>query len=174
MEIEQQLIEYVAKTLVDKPDAVRVERIVDDRGVLLTLHVDDEDLGRVIGKGGATAQSLRLILKALGSKNDERYNLRIADGQPRPEPGERSRTNDKRSTASASDDLDDDQPDDKPDDDNDEPADKPNDDSDQPVDEPEIGNQLAADSETDEPAVAEQSEVEKAKSELASLDDLDI
>ena len=171
MEIEQQLIEYVAKTLVDKPDAVRVERVVDDRGVLLTLHVDDEDLGRVIGKGGATAQSLRLILKALGSKNDERYNLRIADGQPRPEPGERSRTNDKSTT---SDDSDDDQSVDKPDDDNDEPVDKPDDDSDQPVDEPEVGNQLAADPETDEPAVAEQSEVEKAKSELASLDDLDI
>ncbi len=152
MEIEQQLIEYVAKTLVDKPEAVRVERVVDDRGVLLTLHVDDEDLGRVIGKGGVTAQSLRLILKALGSKNDERYNLRIADGQPRPEPGERSRTDNSRPAADDDDSVADDQPADEPDDD------------DQPADEP------AAD---DQP-VAEQSEVEKAKSELASFDDLDI
>ena len=160
MEIEQQLIEYVAKTLVDKPDAVRVERVVDDRGVLLTLHVDDEDLGRVIGKGGVTAQSLRLILKALGSKNDERYNLRIADGQPRPEPGERSRADNSRSRPAVDDDdsADDDQSVDKPADDDNPAAD------DQPVDEP------AA----DEQPVAEQSEVEKAKSELASFDDLDI
>lgn len=146
MEIEQQLIEYVAKTLVDKPDAVRVERVVDDRGILLTLHVDDEDLGRVIGKGGVTAQSLRLILKALGSKNDERYNLRIADGQPRPEPGERSRTD-----REAPPEVDDDEVSEDADD--------------QPADDSEAD---------DQPAEEEQSEVEKAKSELASLDDLDI
>ena len=161
MEIEQQLIEYVAKTLVDKPDAVRVERVVDDRGVLLTLHVDDEDLGRVIGKGGATAQSLRLILKALGSKNEERYNLRIADGQPRPEPGERSKTDNSRPAADDDDSAADDQPVDEPA--NDDQPDQPADD-DQPVDKP---------ADDDQPP-AEQSEVEKAKSELASFDDLDI
>ena len=77
--IEQQFIEYVVKQLVDKPEAVSVERVVDDRGILLKLTVDADDLGRVIGKHGATAQSLRNILRALGTKNDSHYNLRIID-----------------------------------------------------------------------------------------------
>ena len=80
MNVEQEFVEYIVKTLVNKPDDVRVESVVDDRGVLLTLHVDEEDLGRVIGKAGSTAQSLRVLLRALGSKNEARYNLRIADG----------------------------------------------------------------------------------------------
>lgn len=66
--IEQQFIEYVVKQLVDEPDAVRVERIVDDKGILLKLTVAPSDLGRVIGKHGATAQSLRNLLRAPGTK----------------------------------------------------------------------------------------------------------
>ncbi|MCA9323747.1 KH domain-containing protein [Candidatus Saccharibacteria bacterium] len=84
--IDQQFIEYVVKSLVSKPDAVIVERIIDEKGVLLTLTVDPEDLGRVIGKRGATAQSLRTLLRALGTKNEARYNLKIVDnGVPREE-----------------------------------------------------------------------------------------
>ena len=84
--IDQQFIEYVVKSLVSKPDAVIVERIIDEKGVLLTLTVDPEDLGRVIGKRGATAQSLRTLLRALGTKNEARYNLKIVDnGIPREE-----------------------------------------------------------------------------------------
>jgi hypothetical protein len=84
--IDQQFIEYVVKSLVGNPDAVRVERRIDEKGVLLELTVDPEDLGRVIGKRGATAQSLRTLLRALGTKNDARYNLKIVDnGPPRPE-----------------------------------------------------------------------------------------
>ena len=84
--IDQQFIEYVVKSLVGKPDAVIVERIIDEKGVLLTLTVDPEDLGRVIGKRGATAQSLRTLLRALGTKNEARYNLKIVDnGIPREE-----------------------------------------------------------------------------------------
>jgi uncharacterized protein len=83
--IDQQFIEYVVKSLVGNPDAVTVERSVDEKGVLLELTVDPEDLGRVIGKRGATAQSLRTLLRALGTKNDARYNLKIVDvGGPRP------------------------------------------------------------------------------------------
>lgn len=78
-EIDQQFIEYVVKSLVGKPDAVQVERRIDEKGVLLELTVDPEDLGRVIGKRGATAQSLRTLLRALGTKNDARYNLKIVD-----------------------------------------------------------------------------------------------
>src|SRR5437764_10374589 len=78
-EIDQQFIEYVVKSLVGKPDAVSIERRIDEKGVLLELTVNPEDLGRVIGKRGATAQSLRTLLRALGTKNDARYNLKIVD-----------------------------------------------------------------------------------------------
>ena len=85
--IDQQFIEYVIKSLVSKPDVVKVDRRIDEKGVLLELTVDPEDLGRVIGKRGATAQSLRTLLRALGTKNDARYNLKIIDnGAPRPAP----------------------------------------------------------------------------------------
>ena len=77
--IEQQFVEYVVKELVDNPDQVSVTRTEDSRGVLLELTVAPEDLGRVIGRHGATAQSLRTLLRALGVKNGSRYNLKIVD-----------------------------------------------------------------------------------------------
>ncbi|MBC7708226.1 KH domain-containing protein [Polaromonas sp.] len=79
MSIDEQFVEYVVKSLVSNPDAVSVERRIDEKGVLLELTVDPEDLGRVIGKRGATAQSLRTLLRALGTKNEARYNLKIVD-----------------------------------------------------------------------------------------------
>ncbi len=79
MSIDQQFVEFVIKSLVTKPEAVVVERRIDEKGVLLELTVDPEDLGRVIGKRGATAQSVRTLLRALGTKNDARYNLKIVD-----------------------------------------------------------------------------------------------
>lgn len=83
--IDQQFIEFVVKSLVSKPDAVEVKRTIDEKGVLLELTVDPEDLGRVIGKRGATAQSIRTLLRALGTKNEARYNLKIIDnGEPKP------------------------------------------------------------------------------------------
>src|SRR5436305_13228467 len=83
--IDQDFIVFVVKSLVGKPEAVQVERRIDEKGVLLELTVDPEDLGRVIGKRGATAQSLRTLLRALGTKNDARYNLKIIDvGGPMP------------------------------------------------------------------------------------------
>ncbi|HKU18623.1 MAG TPA: KH domain-containing protein [Candidatus Saccharimonadales bacterium] len=98
--IDQQFVEFIVKSLVSKPDAVSIERRIDEKGVLLELTVDPEDLGRVIGKRGATAQSLRTLLRALGTKNDARYNLKIVDnGESMPAAS---------STSSASDDTDDD------------------------------------------------------------------
>jgi len=84
--IDQQFIEYIVKSVVGNPDDVVVDRIIDEKGVLLTLTVNPEDLGRVIGKRGITAQSLRTLLRALGTKNDARYNLKIVnnDGQDGP------------------------------------------------------------------------------------------
>lgn len=77
--IDQQFVEYIVKSLVSHPDDVVVERVIDEKGVLLTLTVNPEDLGRVIGKRGVTAQSLRTLLRALGTKNDARYNLKIVN-----------------------------------------------------------------------------------------------
>src|SRR5580692_7542305 len=92
--IDQQFVEYVVKSLVGKPDAVHIDRRIDEKGVLLELTVDPEDLGRVIGKRGATAQSLRTLLRALGTKNDARYNLKIVDnGEPRPPRTDEAPTN---------------------------------------------------------------------------------
>ena len=77
--IDQQFVEYIVKTLVNNPDKVKVDRSVDEKGVLLNLEVDPEDVGRIIGRRGATAQSIRTLLRALGTKNDARYNLKIAN-----------------------------------------------------------------------------------------------
>ncbi len=77
--IDEQFLVFVVKSLVSKPDEVKVARSIDERGVLLELTVNPEDLGRVIGKRGATAQSIRTLLRALGTKNDARYNLKIVD-----------------------------------------------------------------------------------------------
>jgi predicted RNA-binding protein YlqC (UPF0109 family) len=77
--IDEQFVEYIVKSLVGNPDAVKLDRTIDEKGVLLELTVDPEDLGRVIGKRGSTAQSIRTLLRALGTKNDARYNLKIVD-----------------------------------------------------------------------------------------------
>lgn len=83
--MDQQFVEFVVKSLVSKPDEVKIDRRIDEKGVLLELTVDPEDLGRVIGKRGGTAQSIRTLLRALGTKNDARYNLKIVDNGPAPE-----------------------------------------------------------------------------------------
>lgn len=84
--IDQQFVEFIVKTIVSKPDEVQIKRTIDEKGVLLELTVNQEDLGRVIGKRGTAAQALRTLLRALGTKNDARYNLKIVDpeGDSRP------------------------------------------------------------------------------------------
>lgn len=76
---DQQFIEYVVTNIVDHPEEVKLERTVDDRGVLLTLSVHPEDMGKIIGKAGGTAKAIRTLLRVLGAKDDERYNLKIVD-----------------------------------------------------------------------------------------------
>ncbi len=82
--IDQQFVEFIVKSLVNHPDHVQITRRIDEKGVLLELTVDPDDLGRIIGKRGATAQSLRTLLRALGTKNDARYNLKIVDNDLSP------------------------------------------------------------------------------------------
>lgn len=83
--IDQQFVEYIVKTLVNNPEKVTVDRQIDEKGVLLSLSVDPEDVGRVIGRRGATAQSIRTLLRALGTKNDARYNLKIVNDEAAPQ-----------------------------------------------------------------------------------------
>lgn len=74
------LLEYIARELVDEPDAVRVEEVRDDRGVILTLHVAPDDIGKVIGRGGRTARAIRSVLKAAGVRAGIRHTaVEIAD-----------------------------------------------------------------------------------------------
>ena len=131
MTIEQKFVEFIVKNLVNDKEAVKVVRVIDEKGVLLTLYVAPEDLGRIIGRNGATAQSLRTLLRVLGNKNEARYNLRIYDGKDTVE------------------------------------ADKPAE---------EVSNQLEDDEpgQVDEPAPEAESSVDKVKSELDELDDIDV
>lgn len=146
--IDQQFVEYVVKSLVSHPDAVQVDRSVDEKGVLLELTVDPEDLGRVIGKRGATAQSLRTLLRALGTKNEARYNLKIIDnGSPKPAASTPQATSDDNSAAA---------------------------DEVQNV-EPEVDEVEATVKEEAKPAEEEQDDLAaKTRKELAELDDLDV
>ncbi|MDO8617638.1 MAG: KH domain-containing protein [Candidatus Uhrbacteria bacterium] len=75
--VEQQFLEYVVKSIVNHSDDVKVERTVDERGVLLTLHVNPEDMGYVIGREGQTARALRIMLKIVGAKGNARVNMKI-------------------------------------------------------------------------------------------------
>ena len=77
MEKDAQFLEYVVKSLVDSPDAVKIKRTVDEMGVLLTLDVDPADMGKVIGREGNTAKSVRALLRIVGMKNNSRVNLKI-------------------------------------------------------------------------------------------------
>jgi hypothetical protein len=77
MEQDQEFVEYVVKALVDHPDDVRTERTVDEMGVLITLHLNPQDMGQVIGREGQTAKSLRTLLRVVGAKHKARVNLKI-------------------------------------------------------------------------------------------------
>ncbi len=96
--IDQQFVEYVIKNLVNHPDDVTVDRKIDEKGVLLTLTVNPEDLGRVIGRRGSTAQSLRTLLRALGTKNDAHYNLKIVNNDDQSTVAETSVTDESAET----------------------------------------------------------------------------
>jgi predicted RNA-binding protein YlqC (UPF0109 family) len=77
LEHDQEFVEYVVKSIVDHPDDVKTERKIDEMGVLITLHVHPEDMGQVIGRSGATAKSIRTLLRTIGAKNNARVNLKI-------------------------------------------------------------------------------------------------
>lgn len=76
---DQEFLEHVVKSLVDHKDDVKVERKVDEMGVLLTLKVHPNDMGQIIGKGGATVRAIRHLVRIVGLKNHARVNLKIAE-----------------------------------------------------------------------------------------------
>jgi uncharacterized protein len=76
---DQDFLEFLVKSLVDHPEDVRVERKVDERGVLLTLHVHAMDMGQVVGRQGMTAKAIRSLLRIVGIKNNSRVNLKIEE-----------------------------------------------------------------------------------------------
>ena len=77
MQDDQKFLETVVTSLVDNPDSVKVNRTVDEMGVLLTLDVHADDMGKIIGRSGNTAKAIRTLLRVVGMKNDARVNLKI-------------------------------------------------------------------------------------------------
>ncbi|MCF7835551.1 MAG: KH domain-containing protein [Candidatus Marinimicrobia bacterium] len=98
---DQEFLEYVVTALVDVPEAVKVERKVDEMGVLLSLSIDSQDMGKIIGRNGNTAKAIRNLLRVVGLKNQARVNLKIEE----PEGGRASAP--KSDTRSVSDSVDD-------------------------------------------------------------------
>lgn len=86
-EADKEFLEFLIKSLVDHPDDVRVDRKVDEMGVLLSLHVHPMDMGQVVGRQGATAKAIRSLLRIVGIKNNARVNLKIEE----PEGGRQAR-----------------------------------------------------------------------------------
>ena len=79
MPSDQEFLDFVVRALVDNPDAVKTDRKVDEMGVLLTLTVDPNDMGKIIGRNGATAKAIRSLLRVVGIKNNARVNLKIEE-----------------------------------------------------------------------------------------------
>ncbi len=76
---DRDFVEYIVKQIAEHPESVEVTRAVDEMGVLITLKVHPDDMGKIIGKNGQTAKSLRILLRVIGSKNNARVNLKIVE-----------------------------------------------------------------------------------------------
>jgi predicted RNA-binding protein YlqC (UPF0109 family) len=76
---DQEFLEYIVKSLVDHPEDVKIDRKVDEMGVLLSLKVNPEDMGQIIGKAGSTARAIRSLVRIVGLKNHARVNLKIEE-----------------------------------------------------------------------------------------------
>ncbi|MBI1838822.1 MAG: KH domain-containing protein [Candidatus Colwellbacteria bacterium] len=87
---DQKFLEFIVKSIVDHPDDVRIERKVDEMGVLLLLNVNPQDMGQIVGREGNTAKAIRSLLRIVGIKNNARVNLKIEEpeGSTRREGGE--------------------------------------------------------------------------------------
>ncbi len=86
MEEDKVFLEYVVKALVDNPGDIKIDRTVDEMGVLISLTVNPADMGKIIGRMGNTAKAIRTLLRIIGMKNNARVNLKInePEGSTRP------------------------------------------------------------------------------------------
>lgn len=86
-EADKIFLEYVIKALVDNPNDIKIERTVDEMGVLISLTVNPADMGKIIGRMGNTAKAIRTLLRIIGMKNNARVNLKInePEGSVRPQ-----------------------------------------------------------------------------------------
>jgi len=91
---DKEFLEYIIKALVDHPDDVKVDRKVDEMGVLLSLKINSEDMGQIIGKAGSTARSIRNLVRIVGLKNHARVNLKIEEPE-----GGRATTRERKETS---------------------------------------------------------------------------
>src|SRR5665811_385093 len=91
-EADKEFLEYVVKALVDNPNDVKIDRTLDEMGVLISLTVNPADMGKIIGRMGNTAKAIRTLLRIIGMKNNARVNLKInePEGSTRPEPRQES------------------------------------------------------------------------------------
>lgn len=74
---DKAFLEYIVKSLVDNPEDVKIDRVVDEMGVLITMTVNKNDMGKIIGRQGNTAKAIRTLLRVIGMKNNARVNLKI-------------------------------------------------------------------------------------------------
>jgi predicted RNA-binding protein YlqC (UPF0109 family) len=85
---DQEFLTSLVKALVDNPDDVKIDRRVDEMGVLMTMTINPADMGKIIGRQGNTAKAIRTLLRVVGMKHNARVNLKINEpegGAPRPE-----------------------------------------------------------------------------------------
>jgi len=103
--VDQQLLEFIVKSIASNPDAVKVERKVDEMGVLLSLKVDPNDMAQIIGRQGSMAKALRTILKVAGAKNKARVNLKIEEPEGSSRVSREARTDSSKEAEEAADDI---------------------------------------------------------------------
>jgi len=95
-DLDKEFLEFLIKALVDHPEDVKIDRRVDEMGVLLSLHVHSEDMGQIIGKAGSTARAIRNLVRIVGLKNHARVNLKIEEPEGGRAPARETREPEKK------------------------------------------------------------------------------
>ncbi|NCU28317.1 MAG: KH domain-containing protein [Candidatus Moranbacteria bacterium] len=102
---DKAFLEYIVKSLVDNPEDVKIDRVVDEMGVLITMTVNKNDMGKIIGRQGNTAKAIRTLLRVIGMKNNARVNLKINEPEGGAKESEMSASESSKSVEDALEDL---------------------------------------------------------------------
>jgi predicted RNA-binding protein YlqC (UPF0109 family) len=105
MDADKEFLEYVVKALVDNPNDVKLDRTVDEMGVLISLTVNPADMGKIIGRMGNTAKAIRTLLRVIGMKNNARVNLKINEPEGSTRPASSSSSSSTKTVDQAMEDL---------------------------------------------------------------------